>query len=51
MTGFNLIGSDIVFDVVNEDVETTGVETAPQDREGDPIKGLSKEPKNLDFEQ
>jgi hypothetical protein len=42
---------DIVFAVVNKDIDTTGVETAPRDREGDPIKGLSKEPKNLDFEQ
>ena len=42
---------DIVFDVVSNDVKTTGLEIVPQDRQGEPLKGLSKEPKNLDFEQ
>ena len=42
---------DIAFDVVNNDVKTTGLEIAPQDRQGEPLKGLSKEPKNLDFEE
>jgi hypothetical protein len=42
---------DITFDVVDKDVPTTGLEVAPMDRQGELTQGLSKEPKNLDFEQ
>ena len=41
---------DIAFDVVNNDVKATGLEITPSDKDGEPLKGLSREPKNLDFE-
>jgi hypothetical protein len=41
---------DIVFDVVDKDVPTTGLEIQPTDRQGDPTKNLPEDPKNLDFE-
>jgi hypothetical protein len=41
---------DIVFDVVDKDVPTTGLEVQPMDRQGEPNTDLPKEPRNLDFE-
>ena len=42
---------DIAFEAVGKDVPTTGIEAQPMDRQGEIIKGLPNEPKNLDFEQ
>jgi hypothetical protein len=41
---------DIAFDVVNNDVPSTGLEVQPNDRVRDLIENLRKEPTNLDFE-
>jgi hypothetical protein len=55
--GFLLAGQgqawvdDIELEVVGNDVKTTGLETQPMDRVGQPLQGLPDDPKNPNFEE